>query len=262
MKYNSNYKKIILVFLFLIIVFLALFKLHEKEAIESIDPEEVKTGTVTDIEGNKYNTVIIGNQEWMAENLKTTTYRDGSPIPNVTDKDDWFNLKTDAYAWYNNDEQEADKYGALYNWYTVENDKGLCPEGWRVPTDEDWKILEGMVDTKYEVGNSEWDNKWLRGYDAGKRLKSQTGWYSGKHTVENTDDYGFSALPGGFRGFSGEFYSAGGNGYWWTATRDFDKEEPGDHAWRRVLYHEFTESNRCSKTIRHGYSVRCVRDAD
>ncbi len=206
---------------------------------------------VMDIEGNRYKTVKIGNQEWMTENLRTTTYRYGTPIPNVTDDEEWSKLSTGAYVWFDNDESNSDVYGALYNWYAV-NTNELCPVGWRVPTDDDWKELEGSVDSKYGVGDSEWDGLYLRGYDAGKKLKAKSGWFE---KGDGTDDYGFSALPGGYRGSDGRFHSAGFNGYWWTTTESYYNQ-----AWRRVMYHEFSTVNRCSSDKEPAYAVRCLRD--
>ncbi|MDZ7743914.1 MAG: FISUMP domain-containing protein [Bacteroidota bacterium] len=99
------------------------------------------TPTVTDIDGNVYNTVLIGNQCWMKENLKTTTYRNGTEIPNVTDANAWQILTTGAYVWYDNDISWKDSYGALYNWYTTIDPNGLCPAGWHVPTNDEWTDL-------------------------------------------------------------------------------------------------------------------------
>ncbi len=134
--------------------------------------------SIADIEGNVYMTIQIGSQTWMAENLKTTLYNDGTVIPNVTDDTQWVNLQTGAYRWYMNDEEEyKDRYGALYNWYTVRNGK-LCPAGWHVPGDEEWKKLE------MELGMTQVDaNDWgefpgimPRGTDQGTQLKSVRGW--------------------------------------------------------------------------------------
>jgi len=97
--------------------------------------------TITDIEGNTYNTVQIGEQCWMKENLKTTTYNNGTPITNVPDQNEWFNLTSEAYAWYDNDITWKDSYGALYNWYTTNDPNSLCPQGWHVPTHDEWTAL-------------------------------------------------------------------------------------------------------------------------
>jgi uncharacterized protein (TIGR02145 family) len=174
--------------------------------------KRVNSNTVKDIDGNVYKTVLIGKYKWMAENLKTTTYNNGTDIPNVTDQSAWLRLSIGAYCWYNNNESYADTFGLLYNWYAV-NTGYLCPDGWRVPKDEEWKYLEGYVDTKYGIGDSVWDKSGLRGYDAGQRLKTTSGWRSG---VNGTDNFGFSALPGGEH--LSRFYAGGSSGFWWSST--------------------------------------------
>lgn len=100
---------------------------------------------VTDVDGNIYLTVVIGDQEWMMENLKTTHYNDGTPITNMVDATGWRNIDEPAYVWYENNSSYEESYGALYNWHAVGDPKGLCPDGWRVATDEDWKELELLL---------------------------------------------------------------------------------------------------------------------
>ncbi len=118
--------------------------------------------TVTDIDGNVYNTVVIGSQVWLQENLKTTKFKDGSAIPNVTSDSEWGSINTPGFCWYDNDQAaNKNKYGALYNWHTVNTGK-LCPEGWRVPTNADWTEL---ID---ELGGETM---------AANKLKSTTGWF-------------------------------------------------------------------------------------
>jgi uncharacterized protein (TIGR02145 family) len=136
---------------------------------------------VTDIEGNDYTTVTIGTQTWMGENLKTTKLTDGESIPKITENAAWPNLATPAYCWYNNDETAHKKiYGALYNWYTVNTGK-LCPTGWHIPSDDEWKTMIAF----------------LGGAEAGNKLQEvgTTHW-----TTQNegaTNKSGFTALPGG-----------------------------------------------------------------
>jgi len=131
----------------------------------------------------------------MTENLKSTRYNDESKIPNVKEQSTWLRLKNDAYCYYQNNESYADTFGFLYNWYAVNSGK-LCPDGWRIPTDKDWMYLEGFVDTNYGIGDSIWQKLGLRGYDAGQRLKSTTGWRPG---VTGTDNFAFvaAAVSGG-----------------------------------------------------------------
>ena len=216
---------------------------------------------VTDINGNEYISVVIGDQEWMAENLKTTTYKDGADIPNVTDDDEWSNLSTGGYCWYNNDYDEyGTVYGALYNWYAVETGN-LCPEGWRVPTDNDWKILEGTVDSRYDVGSSEWNKTFRRrGNNAGRKLKATSGWHSVWYYFrKGTNDYGFSALPGTGRLYSnGKFVDGVGKfaGFWSSS------ENSGANAWFRTLRYDSRRVFRNNTSKGGGKSVRCIRDID
>lgn len=170
---------------------------------------------VIDNDGNVYNTVQIGNQCWMKENLKTTQYQNGTPIEYPGSSNTaWEYNTTGAYAWYNNDSTYKDIYGALYNGYAVCNANSLCPAGWHIPTDDECKILEGTADSDYVVGDTIWNSHGLRGFDVGKNLKSTTGWYGGV----GTDLYGFSALPTGRRYTTGTYDGLGGSGGWWSSS--------------------------------------------
>ena len=199
-------------------------------------------GEVTDADGNVYSTVVIGNQEWMAENLKTTKYNNGTPIPNVTSNSEWINLTTGAYVWYDNN--EALYKSALYNWYAV-NTGNLCPTGWHVPTDAEWTTL-----INYAGGESV----------AGSKLKSTRTvpdayprWSSPNAA---TDEYGFSALPGGYRSYHGTFSVwVTVYGTWWSST-----EKDATSAWDRSMNHDLVYVNRYDNDKRYGFSVRCLRD--
>lgn len=194
--------------------------------------------TVSDIDGNVYKTVIIGTQEWMAVNLKVTKYNDGASIPNITENSEWIELTNGAYCWYGNNETSySNLYGALYNWYAVETGK-LCPSGWHVPTDEEWATLVDFVGGENT---------------AGLKLKATNGWDSNGN---GTDDYEFSALPGGNRNHvNGSFSDKGINGSWWSATQD----DPV-YAWQRFMYYGNDKVSRSSFKKKFGFSVRCVKD--
>jgi uncharacterized protein (TIGR02145 family) len=225
---------------------------NDNGTVYSADTTFNTKGTVTDIDGNEYKSVIIGDYVWMAENLRTTTYNDGNAIPNVTENLRWKELQTGAYSWYNNDESNAKPYGALYNWHTVETGK-LCPDGWRVPTDKEWKNLEGTVDSKYPVGSTEWEKFGNRGNDAGTMLKDSSGWGD---QANGTNAFGFSALPGGFRQDSVGFQEIERLGGWWTSTESTETND-------RSLYRRLsTGSNigRGNNYKQNGYSVRCIKD--
>lgn len=207
---------------------------------------------VTDICGNNYQTILIGNQVWMAENLATTKYNDGTSIPNVTDPTDWAALTTAGYCWFQNDSATyAPTYGALYNWHTV-NWGTLCPSGWHVPSDAEWKIMEmhlGMTQT-------EADGWGFRGTDEGGKLKEVgfTHWWSPNAGATNSS--GFTALPSGEREEDGSFFTwLGPFGEWWSAT-----EFSSSHAWIRELHCTQELVARIEDTKTNGFSVRCVKD--
>lgn len=201
----------------------------------------ISVNTVTDIDGNSYNTVKIGTQIWMAENLKTTKYRNGDPIPNVTDGTQWNNLTTGAYCDYNNTVINSITYGRLYNWYTVSDIRNIAPTGWHVPTDDEWTTL-----TTY-----------LGGIDvAGGKLKESgtTHWPSPN---TSTNESGFSALPGGYRYNSGEFNLLGGYCLLWSSTQNSTSG-----GWTRSLNTSNSLEGRYEpdSAKSYGFSVRCLRD--
>ena len=188
-----------------------------------------------------YSLVAIGDQCWFAENLRTTVYADDSSIPEVTDNSAWSGLSTGARCDYNNDAANVAAYGRLYNWYAVTNVAGLCPNGWHVPTDGEWTALEDYITAQGFNGTE------------GTALKSTSGWLSGW----GTDNFGFSALPGGYRNYvDGVFNDAGGSVRWWSSSPS------GGRAWYRGLLNFSPAITRSSYIPRTGYSVRCLRDAD
>ena len=212
------------------------------------------TGTVTDIDGNVYQTLVIGDQEWMVENLKVTHYRNGDLIPNVTDNSTWASLSTGAYCYYENDPANADTYGALYNWYAVDDSRNIAPEGWHVPSDEEIKELEMYLGMSEGEAN---DTGW-RGTNEGSKLAGGYDlWYSGSlRNDPEFDSSGFSFLPGGYRyDNDGTFANLGHGGYWWSSA-DYSSTD----AWRRHLRYNYAQVYRSSRDKRGGFSVRCVRD--
>jgi len=215
------------------------------------DDSNNEKGKVTDIDGNIYVTTKIGNQWWMAENLKVTHYRSGDPIPNVTDNTQWIGLSTGAYCNYGNDTSNVATYGRLYNWYAVDDSRNIAPLGWHIPTDDEWKELEMYLGMSASQANA---TGW-RGTDEGGKLKEAgiTHWNSPNTGATNSS--GFSALPGGYRdGSNGSFYFMGYYGYWWSAT------ESGSYAWYRILGYDYSQVLRNSTTKQPGFSIRCVRD--
>ncbi|MCX6321681.1 MAG: fibrobacter succinogenes major paralogous domain-containing protein [Bacteroidia bacterium] len=196
----------------------------------------ISQGTVSDVDGNTYSTVTIGNQEWMTKNLKTTKYNDNTAILLVTDNYAWSNLSSQGYCWYDN---SVVTYGALYNWYTVNTGK-LCPIGWHVPSDDEWTTL-----TTYLGGES---------VAGGKLKESGTAHWISPNTGA-TNETGFTALPGGFRNYSGEFSSVGYNGNWWSST-----STSTTIAWPRGMSCNFSNVYSPNFSKRSGFSVRCLRD--
>ena len=195
-----------------------------------------------EFDGYTYSVVEIGDQCWFAENLRTTTYADGSAIPEETDNTAWTGLIIGARCDYVNDASNALTYGRLYNWYAVNNGSGLCPSGWHVPTDGEWTALETYLGANGHSGAE------------GTALKSTSGWNSGGN---GTDNFGFSALPGGFRSnYNGSFFNAGDDGNWWSSSPN------GGDAWKRYLNYDYPDFFRVGYSPRSGFSVRCLRDAD
>ncbi len=212
---------------------------------------DITDGDLIDIEGNIYQSIFIGDYEWMGENLRTTTYNDGSEIPNVTNNGAWAGLTTGAYAWFDNNEGHADTLGAMYNWHAV-NSGILCPVGWRIPTDEEWKYLEGTIDSQYPVGHPVWDGAKNRGFDVGLRMKATSGWLLDGN---GTDEFDFTALPGGGRNPQGEFIFFGWLGGWWSATAASDTE-----AFGRTLSSHHDSNQRPAANKKTGFYVRCIKD--
>jgi len=193
--------------------------------------------TVTDIDGNVYNTITIGSQVWLKENLKTTKLNDGSAIPNVTSDSEWGSLNTPGFCWYDNDQAaNKNKYGALYNWFTVSTGK-LCPDGWRIPSDSDWTALINSLG-----GESV----------AAIKLKSTTGWYENGN---GTNESGFNGLPAGYRYTNAAFWGVTKNTHWWTST-----EADGSNAKSVGLEYDPDEIYRDPDGKTLGFSVRCVKN--
>jgi len=200
-----------------------------------------ETGTMTDIDGNVYQTVKIGDQWWMAENLRVTHYRDGKDIPHVMYSPDWKNCDIGAYCSYNNSETKADTYGHLYNWFAVVHECNLAPAGWHVPTDAEWTTL-----TTYLGGKSV----------AGGKLKEAGTTHWTTPNTGATNESGFTALPGGYRHCDdGNFIGLGYYATFWSAS-----EYSSDAAMYRYLSYDYAGRFRSHSGKCYGYSVRLIRD--
>lgn len=220
---------------------------------------DLNYGTVSDIEGNAYKTIEIGTQTWMAENLRTTQYSDATAIPLVVDKDEWVHLSTPGYCWYdNNEELYKNLYGAFYNWYTVNTGK-LCPSGWHVPSDEEWKTLEIYLGMSPEDA----DSPASRGTTEGLMIKETgTGNWDPDEHINGTNESGFTGLPGGLRwgyntGFDNDFWEGEGVvSFWWTSSAGLEDV----WAYSRKIYNFNSMLFRDSRGVEFGFNVRCIKD--
>jgi len=207
---------------------------------------ECGVSTVEDYDGNVYNTVQIGDQCWLAVNLKTTHYRNGTAIENPENNLDWENNTNGAYVWQNNNIAWKEPYGGLYNWLALANVNGLCPEDWHVPSDGEWQEMIAYL------GGGE---------VAGGKMKS-TRTDPDEHprwAVPNTDasnTSGFTGFPGGWRSNSGTFHGVGLSGLWWSSTDDHVNAT----AYFRELMYDSGSVSASYFSKKYGLSVRCVKD--
>jgi len=252
MKKVFSYDKIKRLFPLTIVALLLSFMINSCKKDESNNATNGKTtavfnpnltyGTMTDQDGNEYKTITIGTQTWMAENLRTTKYSDGSAIPNVTDNTAWINLTTGAYCNYNNT-TSADTiatYGRLYNWYAFADSRMIAPTGWHVPTIDEWTILSAYVGGDNVVGGK----------------ISETGtthWDWDDPNTSGTNESGFTALPSGYRYYEGMFRGLSYYCGWWSITAY------GGRAMNCELA-STTRFWRYSPDWQVGFSVRLVKD--
>ncbi len=218
----------------------------------------VRADTVRDIDGNLYDAVRLGNQVWTVENLRTTKYNDGTPIPLITtDISAWLDDTLGACCYYNNttNADSIKKLGALYNWYAIDTKK-IAPEGWHIPDTTDWFTLE-----KYLIANGyNWDGT-TDSNKVAKSLAAQTDWFIDStngaigNILAKNNKSGFSTLPSGYRSNFGDFYYIGKIGFWWGAS-EYDEF----HAYTHSLSYDESSLNRDFSYKKCGYSVRLVRD--
>ncbi|OQX76065.1 MAG: hypothetical protein B6D61_09335, partial [Bacteroidetes bacterium 4484_249] len=205
--------------------------------------------SITDVrDGQKYKIVNIGSQCWMAQNLNIGIMING-------DNNQIDNNTIEKYC-YDNDGENCDTYGGLYQWdemmqyVSAEGTQGICPDGWYLPTDEEWKMLEGAVDSQYDYPNPIWDyyNLW-RGYDAGSNIKSTSGWSYGGN---GSDQYGFNALPGGRHSSFFQYLTT--NSSFWSSSENIN------HSWDRELSYGNEGVRRRTGVQNYGFSVRCLKN--
>lgn len=241
-KYNITINQILLIGLILLFM---------NSCKDDNNPTPVKeTGTVTDVDNNVYQTIKIGNQWWMAENLKVTKFRNGNMIRNAQSNADW-NDTVAAYCLYDNNSNAP---GLLYNWYAVNDKVGIAPHGWHIPTDEEWKTLEKYLG----MSQTEADKLSWRGNNEAANLKmeSPNGW-SIFENIWSTNESKFTALAGGCRLFNGTWADPGlfATGFWWTST-----SHPDNEAYYRYLDYKSSQIFRSHVPSNYGMSVRCVKD--
>ena len=216
---------------------------NREEDNEFLEKTIVTNPVINDNQGlTKYPSVKIGNQVWMTENLNVSKFRNGDVIPEAKTDEEWTKAGErglPAWSYYENKTENGEKYGKLYNWYAVNDQRGLAPEGWHVPSHNEWSIL---ID-------------FLGGEDiAGKKMKSTSGW--NKISLFNgTNESGFTGLPGGDRAYYGYYNYVGSNGFWWSSTENNTYD-----AWNRYLNYNYGSADRSSYNKKNGFSVRCLRD--
>ena len=220
--------------------------------------------TVTDADGNVYHTGRIGSQVWTVEDLKTTRFNDGTPIPNITEAEGWKSLTTPGFCYYENNPENGKKYGILYNWYAASSDK-IAPKGWRVPTlDEQIVLSNYLVSSGYNYDGTTQENK------IGKSMAAKTGWNykptnegnesapdvgTVSNNPETNNKTGFSALPAGSRWNDGSFHSIGQSVYWWSSTPGSGDDAHLSYIKSRLAKYGFVQHQRTS-----GFCIRLIRE--
>lgn len=216
----------------------------------------IPSAPMMDQDGNMYKTIKIGNQVWMAENLRVTTFRDGSDIPYVSEISSWANSGGSEYSFYGQDSSNISKFGNLYNWYVLIDTKQISPIGWHVPTDDEWKELEIALG----MGSVEADNENSRGVNVGAKLAGGYDYWPNSSGSIRDNNYfgesGFDALPGGVVNYTIKGFSEGGNkAMFWTRTNLDDT-----YSWFRNIEYGNSKVERNVMDKRFGLSVRLVRD--
>jgi len=185
-------------------------------------------------------TIQIGTQKWMSKNLDVAFYRNGDPIPQVTDPTAWAALTTGAWCYYNNDPIQGNKYGKLYNWYAVNDPRGLSPQGWHVPSDLEWVSFGDALGGSFVAGGKMKEPGTLNWIEPNTGASNSSGW---------------AGLPGNYRGSNGYFYGIGDIGFWWSSS-----ENSTTSAWARGLVSGSASLSSDNGVKQTGFSVRCIRD--
>ena len=219
------------------------WRILSRKKFHKLKAEIIRGGTITNVLPTieQFKTVKISNQIWMLENLNVSNFRNGEEIPEVKTDEEWKTAGEQgkpAWCYYNNDPENGKKFGKLYNCYAVKDLRGLSPNGWHVPSNEDWhKLIENIG------GESE----------SGIKMKSTNGWNENGNGNNIT---GFTALPGGQRSGNGSFYGIGNTGYWWSSTEKGSDWTYG--VWYRAISKSVGDVHRDYENETNGFSVRCI----
>jgi len=236
-RYFYDLRLLFIVFPISIVLFFSSFMKGEKIKPKTIN-KTVPT-IVKDADSNVYSIIVIGKQQWMGENLKTTHYSNGKIIPYVKDSGRWAIFNSGAYAIYGNDTSISRKNGLLYNWFAVNDSQKICPKGWHIPTDADWNVLDESLGGTNLAGGKMKDTvlvNWINAFG-------------------NTNESGFNGLPSGCRTNKGTFSSLGFYGLWWSSTENY-----ATYAWYRCVNYNSTDLFRHYYYKRYGFSIRCLKD--
>jgi uncharacterized protein (TIGR02145 family) len=200
-------------------------------------------GSVTDVDGNTYKTIQLGNQTWMAENLKTEHYANGDVINNIAETDLWENTLVGAWTYYNNNEEMNEDYGKLYNWFAVEDPRNICPSGWHIPNDPEWEALLTH----------------LGGYLVAGASMKETGLNHFAYSNEgSTNESGFTGLPGGMKDWGSLSFDLGLSGYWWSSTNANDYYDL--EAYYYFIGRDVDHVLDGAGDKNNGISCRCIKD--
>jgi uncharacterized protein (TIGR02145 family) len=219
---------------------------------ENVHNSNLNYGRMTDQDGNIYKTIVIGNQEWMAENLKVSHYRNGDIIANVPENSLWSSLTTGAWCYNYNESFSECPFGKIYNWYTVADQRNVCPADWHVPTDSEWNDLIGFLDSSFDPNSSFNPTTVYQSSSAGVKMKSN--WLDLSQYA--TNESGFSGILSGGRTADGTF-SSGNVGIWWSSS---ENEANNSTAWYRAIYSDNGFVGRNDEFKQVGLSVRCLKD--
>ena len=232
---------------------------ENNQTMKIVQSGNLKSFNITEIDSiifafNTCTEIQIGDQVWMCKNLDVDHYRNGDSIPEVRDSAKWANMKTGAWCYYNNDPKMGEIYGKLYNWYAVNDPRGLAPDGWHIPSDAEWKVLE--MNLGMSLSNAYSDG--YRGKDLGNMLKETGTAHWDSTNIEASNSTGFTALPGGWGPYYSKFYDIGSEGVWFTNATDIDTNQ----IILRGLSTDYSTIQRSLVFYNEniGYSVRCLKN--